>query len=49
MVLDKDDYYKVVQAGTRPLIAMEIPQVKKQVEEVKNVQEWRDLGKKCAT
>ena len=31
MVLDEDNYYKVVQAGTRPLIAMEIPQVKKQV------------------
>ena len=40
MVLDEDDYYKVVQVGTRPLIAMEIPQVKKQVEEAKNVQEW---------
>ena len=39
MVLDEDDYYKVVQAGTRPLITMEIPQVKKQVEEAKNVQE----------
>ena len=39
MVLDEDDYYKVVQAGTRPLIAMEIPQVKKQVEEARNVQE----------
>ena len=39
MVLDEDDYYKVVQAGTRPLIVMEIPQVKKQVEEAKNVQE----------
>ena len=39
MVLDEDDYYKVVQAGTRPLIAMEIPQVRKQVEEAKNTQE----------
>ena len=39
MVLDEDNYYKVVQAGTRPLIVMEIPQVKKQVEEAKNVQE----------
>ena len=40
MVLDEDDYFKVVQAGTRPLIAMEIPQIKKHVEEAKNVQEW---------
>ena len=40
MVLDEDDYYKVVQAGTQPLIAMEIPQIKKQVEEAKSVQEW---------
>ena len=39
MVLDEDDYYKVVQAGTWPLIAMEISQIKKQVEEAKNVQE----------
>ena len=39
MVLDEDDYYKVVQAGTWPLIAVEIPQKKKQVEEVKSVQE----------
>ena len=39
MVLDEDDYYKVVQVGTQPLIAMEIPQIKKQVEEAKNVQE----------
>ena len=39
MVLDEDDYYKVMQAGTRPLIVMEIPQIKKQVEEAKNVQE----------
>ena len=40
MALDEDDYYKVVQAGIRPLIAMEIPQIKKQVEEAKSVQEW---------
>ena len=33
MVLDEDDYYKVA------LIAMEIPQIKKQVEEMKSVQE----------
>ena len=39
MVLDEDDYYKTVQAGTQPLIVMEIPQIKKQVEEAKNVQE----------
>ena len=39
MVLDEDDYYTVVQAGTRPLIVMEIPQIKKQVEEAKSVQE----------
>ena len=49
IVLDEEDYYKVVQMGMRPLIVMEIQQVKKQVEEVKNVQEQRDLGKKCKT
>ena len=47
MVLDEDDYYKVVQAWMRRLIVMEKPQVKQQVEEAKNVQErarsWEEM------
>ena len=39
MVLEQEDYFKVVQAGTHPLIAMEIPQVKKMVTEKKGTEE----------
>ena len=38
-VMEPEDYYKVVQAGTHPLIAMEIPQVKTLLAETKETQE----------
>ena len=39
MVLEPDEYYKIVEAGTRPIIAMEIPQVKHMVEAQKETEE----------
>ena len=39
MVLEPDEYYKIVEAGTRPIIAMEIPKVKHMVEAQKEMEE----------
>ena len=40
MVLEPEDYYKIVEAGTRPLIAMEIPKVQQLISEKKMSEEW---------
>ena len=39
MVLEPDDHYKIVEAGTRPLIAMEIPRVQQLISEKKSSEE----------
>ena len=39
MVLEPDDYFKVVEAGTCPLITMEIPQMKQLITEKKASEE----------
>ena len=39
LVLEPEDYFKVIQAGTHPLITMEIPQVKQMVAEKKDMEE----------
>ena len=39
MVLEPDDYYKIVEAGTRPIIMMEIPKAKHMVETRKEAEE----------
>ena len=39
MVLEPDDYYKVVEAGTHPIITMEIPKVKQMVAQQKEIEE----------
>ena len=39
MVLEPDDYYKIVEAGTRPLIAMEMPKVKQMIDSQKETEE----------
>ena len=40
MVLELDDHYKIVEAGTRPLIVMEIPRVQQLISEKKSSEEW---------
>ena len=40
MVLEPDDYYKLVEAGTRPIIAVEMPKAKQMIEKQKEVEEW---------
>ena len=40
MVLEPEDHYKIVEAGTRPLIAMEIPKVQQLISEKKTSEEW---------
>ena len=40
LVLEPKDYFKVIQVGTRPLITMEILQVKQMVAEKKDMEEW---------
>ena len=39
MVLEPDNYFKVVEAGTRPIITMEIPKVKQMVAQQKESEE----------
>ena len=39
MVLEPDDYFKVVEAGTRPIITMEIPKAKQMVAQQKESEE----------
>ena len=39
MVLELDNYYKVVEAGTHPIITMEIPKVKQMVAQQKEIEE----------
>ena len=39
LVLEPEDYFKIVHVGTRPLIAMKIPQVKQMVKEHKDMEE----------
>ena len=39
MVLEPDDYFKVVEAGTRPIITMEIPKAKQMVAQQKEAEE----------
>ena len=39
MVLELDDHYKIVEAGTRPLIVMEIPRVQQLISEKKSSEE----------
>ena len=39
MVLEPDDYFKVVEAGTRPIITMETPKVKQMVAQQKEAEE----------
>ena len=39
MVLEPEDHYKIVEAGTRPLIAMEIPKVQQLISEKKTSEE----------
>ena len=39
MVLEPDDYFKVVEAGTRPIITMEIPNAKQMVAQQKEAEE----------
>ena len=40
MVLEPDNYFKVVAARTCPIIAMEIPKVKQMVAQQKEAEEW---------
>ena len=39
MVLEPDNYFKVVEAGTRPIITMEIPKAKQMVAQQKELEE----------
>ena len=39
MVLELDDYFKVVEAGTHPIITMEIPKAKQMVAQQKEMEE----------
>ena len=39
MVFEPDDYFKVVEAGTRPIITMEIPKAKQMVAQQKEAEE----------
>ena len=40
VVLEPDDYYKVIEAGTCPIITMEIPKAKQMVAQQKEAEEW---------
>ena len=40
MVLEPEDHYKIMEVGTRPLIAMEIPKVQQLISEKKTSEEW---------
>ena len=40
MVLELEDHFKIVEAGTRPLIAMEIPKVQQLITDKKTSEEW---------
>ena len=39
MVLEPDDYFKLVEVGTRPIITMEIPKAKQMIEQQKEAEE----------
>ena len=39
MVLEPDDYFKLVETGTRPIITMEIPRAKQMIEQQKEAEE----------
>ena len=39
MVLEPDDYFKLVEAGTRPIITMEVPKAKQMIEQRKEAEE----------
>ena len=40
MVLEPNDYFKLVEVGTRPIITMEIPKAKQMIEQQKEAEEW---------
>ena len=40
MVLEPDDYFKLVEVGTRPIIIMEIPKAKQMIAQQKETEEW---------
>ena len=44
MVLEPDNYYKVVEAGTHPIITMEIPKVKQIVAQQKEAEETGEIS-----
>ena len=39
IVLEPDDYFKLVEAGTRPIITMEVPKAKQMIEQRKEAEE----------